>query len=143
MGKDLAQVRWTAGKEVPLLLREPQASALPCSAQRSPGTLAPPRAQTLALLLAPQACRDQYPRKVSFFLWILAEAAIAACDMAEVIGSAIALHLLTGLPHIAGVFITTADVLIVLAIMVRPARAAPRSKLRSLPSVPAPSRTLT
>lgn len=56
---------------------------------------------------------------MNFFLWLLAEAAIAACDLAEVIGSAIALQLLTGLPLIAGVFITTADVLIVLAVAVR------------------------
>jgi manganese transport protein len=61
-----------------------------------------------------QACRDHYSRPVSFALWILCELAICACDLAEVIGSAIALNLLFGLPLIAGVFITACDVLLVL-----------------------------
>ncbi len=61
-----------------------------------------------------QACRDHYSRPVSFFLWIICEIAIAACDLAEVIGSAIALNLLFGLPLLAGVCITSLDVLIVL-----------------------------
>ncbi len=61
-----------------------------------------------------QACRDHYSRPVSFALWILCELAICACDLAEVIGSAIALNLLFGLPLIAGVLITSADVLLVL-----------------------------
>jgi manganese transport protein len=61
-----------------------------------------------------QACRDHYSRPVSFALWILCELAICACDLAEVIGSAIALNLLFGLPLIAGVLITSCDVLLVL-----------------------------
>src|SRR6185503_20078363 len=61
-----------------------------------------------------QACRDHYSRPVSFVLWVLCEIAIAACDLAEVIGSAIALNLLFGIPLIAGVCVTALDVLIVL-----------------------------
>src|SRR5436190_6454642 len=61
-----------------------------------------------------QACRDHYSPAVSFMLWILCELAICACDLAEVIGSAIALNLLFGMPLIAGVLITSADVLFVL-----------------------------
>src|SRR6266540_3785822 len=61
-----------------------------------------------------QACRDHYSRPVSFFLWILCEIAIAACDLAEVIGSAIALNLLFGIPLAWGIVITSLDVLIVL-----------------------------
>src|SRR5438045_6615683 len=61
-----------------------------------------------------QACRDHYSQPVSFFLWVICEIAIAACDLAEVIGSAIALNLLFGLPLLAGVCITSLDVLFVL-----------------------------
>jgi manganese transport protein len=61
-----------------------------------------------------QACRDHYSRRVSFVLWVLCEVAICACDLAEVIGSAIALNLLFGLPLIWGVCITALDVLAVL-----------------------------
>ena len=61
-----------------------------------------------------QACRDSYSKPVTFLLWILAETAIAATDLAEVIGAAIALQLLFGLPLLAGVLITAFDVLIVL-----------------------------
>ena len=61
-----------------------------------------------------QACRDHYPAKVNFVLWILCEIAIAACDLAEVIGSAIALNLLFGLPLVWGVLITAVDVMVVL-----------------------------
>jgi manganese transport protein len=61
-----------------------------------------------------QACRDHYSRPVSFCLWILCELAIVACDLAEVIGSAVALNLLVGLPLILGVVLTAADVLLVL-----------------------------
>ena len=61
-----------------------------------------------------QACRDHYSAPVSFVLWLLAEAAIAACDLAEVIGSAIALKLLFGIPVAIGVVITAADVLVIL-----------------------------
>ena len=77
--------------------------------------------QTLALKLGiatgrdlAQACRDHYSRPVSFALWILCEVAIAACDLAEVIGSAIALNLLFGLPLIWGVCVTVFDVLLIL-----------------------------
>jgi len=61
-----------------------------------------------------QACRDHYSPRVNFVLWILCEIAIAACDLAEVIGTAIALKLLFGIPIAWGVCITALDVLIVL-----------------------------
>lgn len=61
-----------------------------------------------------QACKDHFHPTVSFLLWILAELAIAACDLAEVIGSAIALNLLFGIPLTWGVVITGIDVLIIL-----------------------------
>jgi len=61
-----------------------------------------------------QACRDNYSRGTVYFLWVLCEIAIAACDLAEVIGAAIALNLLFGLPMIWGVCLTSADVLLVL-----------------------------
>ncbi len=61
-----------------------------------------------------QACRDYYSRPVSFVLWILCEIAIAACDLAEVIGSAIALNLLFGMPLSVGVVLTGFDVLLIL-----------------------------
>jgi manganese transport protein len=61
-----------------------------------------------------QACRDHYSRPVSFVLWVLCEVAIAACDLAEVIGSAIALNLLFGIPLVWGVCLTGLDVLIIL-----------------------------
>ncbi len=61
-----------------------------------------------------QACRDQYSAPVSFALWILCEVAICACDLAEVIGSAVALNLLFGLPLIWGVCLTSLDVLAIL-----------------------------
>lgn len=61
-----------------------------------------------------QACRDHYSRPVTYFLWIICEIAIAACDLAEVIGSAIALNLLFHIPLIVGVFITSLDVMIIL-----------------------------
>ena len=61
-----------------------------------------------------QACRDHYSRPVSFLLWFICEIAIAACDLAEIIGSAIALNLLFGLPLLVGVCITGLDVLVVL-----------------------------
>ena len=62
-----------------------------------------------------QACREHYSRRTSIALWIVCEIAIAACDLAEVLGSAVALKLLFGLPLLAGVIITGLDVLIVLA----------------------------
>lgn len=61
-----------------------------------------------------QACRDHYSRPVALGLWLLAEIAIAATDLAEVIGSAVALHLLFGIPLWAGVLITALDVFVVL-----------------------------
>src|SRR6187401_98865 len=61
-----------------------------------------------------QACRDSYSRPTTITLWVLCEIAIAACDLAEVIGAAIALNLLFGLPLIWGVLLTALDVLIVL-----------------------------
>jgi manganese transport protein len=72
-----------------------------------------------------QACRDHYSPPVSFCLWLLCEVAIAACDLAEIIGSAIALNLLTssrgvdgelhgGLPLVVGVLLTSLDVIVVL-----------------------------
>lgn len=70
-----------------------------------------------------QACREHYPPWVSRALWVAAEIAIAATDMAEVIGTAIALELLFGLPLPAGVLVTCADVLLLLAAVGRSARA--------------------
>ena len=61
-----------------------------------------------------QACRDHFSRPTTWALWFLCEIAIAACDLAEVIGAAIALNLLFGLPLIWGVTLTALDVLIVL-----------------------------
>jgi manganese transport protein len=61
-----------------------------------------------------QACRDHYSTPVAMVLWVLCEIAIAACDLAEVIGSAIALNLLFGIPLIWGVCLTALDVLIIL-----------------------------
>ncbi|MCA8831828.1 Nramp family divalent metal transporter [Hymenobacter pini] len=61
-----------------------------------------------------QACRDHYSKPVARVLWLLCEIAIAACDLAEVIGSAIALNLLFGLPLTWGVVLTILDVLVVL-----------------------------
>jgi manganese transport protein len=63
-----------------------------------------------------QACRDAYPRAVSFGLWILAEIAIIATDIAEVVGTAIGLNLLFGIPLEIGVIITALDVFLVLAL---------------------------
>ncbi len=61
-----------------------------------------------------QACRDHYSRPASFMLWVACEIAIAACDLAEVIGSAIALNLLFGIPMPLGICITALDVFLVL-----------------------------
>ena len=63
-----------------------------------------------------QACRSYYSRPVSMLLWVLAEIAIGACDLAEVIGSAIALNLLFGLPMAVGVILTSFDVLVLLLV---------------------------
>ena len=61
-----------------------------------------------------QACRDNYSKPIAFLLWIACEIAIAACDLAEVIGTAIALNLIFGIPITYGVVITALDVLVVL-----------------------------
>ena len=66
-----------------------------------------------------QACRDQYSRPAAWALWLLCEAAIAACDLAEVVGSAIGLQLLFGIPLVWGCIITALDVLIVLLLQNR------------------------
>lgn len=66
-----------------------------------------------------QACRDHYSRPVSFVLWVLCEIAIAACDLAEVIGTAIALNLLFGIPLTWGICITAFDVLLILFLQQR------------------------
>lgn len=66
-----------------------------------------------------QACREHYSPRASMILWVVCELAIAACDLAEVLGSAVALKLLFGLPLLAGVIITGLDVLLVLALQGR------------------------
>lgn len=66
-----------------------------------------------------QACREHYSKRTTVFLWIICELAIAACDLAEVLGSAVALKLLFHVPLLWGVVITGADVLIVLALQGR------------------------
>ncbi|NYF91160.1 Nramp family divalent metal transporter [Tunturiibacter empetritectus] len=66
-----------------------------------------------------QACRETYSRPTNILLWLFAEIAIAACDLAEVIGSAIALQLLFHIPLLLGVLITGADVLLILLLQNR------------------------
>jgi manganese transport protein len=61
-----------------------------------------------------QMCKEQYSKKTAIFLWLMAEIMIIACDLAEVLGSAIALNLLFGIPILAGVIITAVDVLVIL-----------------------------
>jgi manganese transport protein len=61
-----------------------------------------------------QACRDRYPGPINFALWILCEIAIAATDLAEVVGSAIGLELLFGIPLLYGVLITALDTFLIL-----------------------------
>lgn len=63
-----------------------------------------------------QACRAHFSRPVSFVLWVLCEIAIIACDLAEVLGTAIALKLLFGLPLVWGVCVTALDVFLILAL---------------------------
>ncbi|MGY2050698.1 Nramp family divalent metal transporter [Methylobacterium sp. JK268] len=70
-----------------------------------------------------QACRDHYPRPVGIALWLACEAAIVACDLAEVIGTAIALKLLFGLPLLWGAVLTGLDALLILLLMRRGFRA--------------------
>jgi manganese transport protein len=64
-----------------------------------------------------QACRDAYPKPVSILLWVACELAIIACDIAEVIGTAIALKLLFGIPLILGAIITALDAFLLLFLM--------------------------
>ncbi|RWA76198.1 Nramp family divalent metal transporter [Mesorhizobium sp.] len=64
-----------------------------------------------------QACRAYYPRPVNFLLWVACELAIIACDLAEVIGTAIALQLLFGIPLIGGAILTALDAFLVLLLM--------------------------
>ena len=66
-----------------------------------------------------QACRASYSRPVNLLLWLACEAAIIACDLAEVIGTAIALKLLFGIPLIAGALITALDAFLLLMLMNR------------------------
>jgi manganese transport protein len=61
-----------------------------------------------------QACRETYPKPIARALWVLCEIAIAACDLAEVLGAAIGLNLLFGIPLLAGVILTSADTLLLL-----------------------------
>ncbi len=61
-----------------------------------------------------QACREAYPRPVNVTLWFLCEIAIAACDLAEVLGAAIGLNLLFGIPLLVGVLLTASDTLLLL-----------------------------
>lgn len=63
-----------------------------------------------------QACADTYPQFINYALWLLCEIAIAACDMAELLGAAIALNLLFGVPLLWGVLITAADTLFLLGL---------------------------
>src|ERR1700690_3391573 len=58
-----------------------------------------------------QACQETYPRPVNLALWVLCEIAIAACDLAEVLGAAIGLNLLFHIPLLAGVLLTALDIL--------------------------------
>jgi manganese transport protein len=62
-----------------------------------------------------QACRETYPRPIAMAMWALCEIAIAACDLAEVLGAAIALKMLFGIPLLLGVVLTGADTLLLLA----------------------------
>lgn len=66
-----------------------------------------------------QACRDHFRPTTNFVLWVLCEVAIAACDLAEVIGAAIAINLLFGIPLPWGIAITTIDVLLILMLQAK------------------------
>ncbi len=66
-----------------------------------------------------QACRETYSRPTSIFLWVVCEIAIAACDLAEVLGSAVALQLLFHIPLLLGVILTALDILLVLLLQGR------------------------
>ena len=64
-----------------------------------------------------QACRDSYPRPVAITLWLACELAIVACDLAEVIGTAIALQLLFGIPLVGGALLSALDAVLLLLLM--------------------------
>jgi len=66
-----------------------------------------------------QACRARFGRRTNLALWLLSETAIVACNLAEVLGMAIGLNLLLGVPMLAGVCITVVDVMLVLALQAR------------------------
>lgn len=66
-----------------------------------------------------QVCRERYSKPVAFLLWVICEIAIVACDLAEVIGTAIALNLLFGIPLPYGVCLTVLDVFLILALQKR------------------------
>jgi manganese transport protein len=68
------------------------------------------------------ACRMHYPRGLATALWLLAEVAIVACDMAEILGSAVALKLLFGIPMLIGALLTAADVFVILLVQTRSGR---------------------
>jgi manganese transport protein len=63
-----------------------------------------------------QACREHYPKSIGIVLWVMSEIAIAACDLAEVLGTAIGINLLFGLPLVYGVLVTGLDTLLFLAV---------------------------
>src|SRR5215472_6158188 len=63
-----------------------------------------------------QACRESYPRAVNLSLWLFCEVAIIACDLAEVLGAAVALNLLFHLPMLIGVLVTALDTLLILGL---------------------------
>ena len=64
-----------------------------------------------------QACLAEYPRPVGYALWVLCELAIIACDIAEAIGTAVALKLLFGVPIVEGTILTVLDAFLVLGLM--------------------------
>ena len=64
-----------------------------------------------------QACRRHFSRRTSITLWVLCEIAIMACNLAEVIGMAIGLNLLFGLPLVAGVVVTLLDMMLLLTLL--------------------------
>jgi manganese transport protein len=69
-----------------------------------------------------QACRENYPRPAATLLWVLCEIAIAACDLAEILGTIIALKLLFGLPYLWGLLVAAGDTLLLLALQRRGVR---------------------
>jgi len=97
----------------------------------------PPSSVSLPAATLPKLART-YSRRTSIFLWIVCEIAIAACDLAEVLGSAVALQLLFHIPLLLGVILTALDILIVLLLQGRGFRMLePSSSRSSSPSAPA------